>query len=295
MRTLIWLACAVLVGSVLWFVFQPWHDEVGDSNALIPDRTSGNSSDEALDEDRIAEVREAENDVGDRDAQNTDPLGESPAAGEVGGEGSVSEEARVWPVEPEVMKSVILGQLAQAPNQSLYSILSSECTPTDCEIRLLSGSLTALAGPSGAFANLLIDPPYDAISKLEVRRQATGANEVTLSFSANPPPPPTAEEVETQMRREADIARSFAANALPPASYGSPPVVFGNIDGAEQVVEDICSVDCPLDGQRVIYYNVPNGRSCTDLGGVERSFNVRSRAGAFSERTFCVPRFLIDF
>jgi len=211
----------------------------------------------------------------------------------LGGDEVAAAEGRTWPVEPEVMHNIVLAEMGKFFDTGLINVLSSNCSPTACEVRLVATRLSALSGKD--FPGLLARPPYEATFKLESRLQRTGADEVTFTFYAGTPPPPTAEEVADRMRSDAESTRYFAANALPSGSYGSQAVRFGSRGGAEQFVEDICSVDCPLDGRRVIYLDVPDGGSCDEFEGIEQSFNVRSSTGSFSERTFCVPRFLIEY
>ena len=99
----------------------------------------------------------------------------------------------------------------------------------------------------------------------------------------------SSDEVIAQRSRLADLFRRLASRALP-SEAPEGPVVFNRLNGRDLVVENVCSVNCPLDTQRVIYLaNDPqDGRDCAQANGFDRTILARSSAG-LQERTFCVP------
>jgi hypothetical protein len=69
--------------------------------------------------------------------------------------------------------------------------------------------------------------------------------------------------------------------------------VLGVLDGAEVVVDYICSDICPNYTVRIIHFGVEPGPGCRAIDGVEREVIV-PRGIAAGPRAFCFPRVLIE-
>lgn len=110
---------------------------------------------------------------------------------------------------------------------------------------------------------------------------------------SNPRPPPISEEIAEINERRAEITRRIARTYLPSDSYDAEPVVFGSQKGADEVVGNVCSFDCPFDTQRMICLEVLNDQTCSELDGTQLMMMVRTAAGLLQERTFCVPNYLV--
>ncbi len=213
---------------------------------------------------------------------------ESAASAEVSVASETAEEMRVWPVDPATMENLILNELASLPNVGIAAISSYACTSTACEFRLVPTSHIALLRGLNDGFRVVTDPPYSAVWSI----RPVGA-EVHLTLQTGRPEL-TPEQALERNQEAAAVTQRLAENALPPGSYDAEPVAFGTRSGATQLVEDVCSYDCPLDTRRIIYLAVPEGDHCSDYGGTEQTVMARSRTGVFSERVFCVPNILLE-
>jgi hypothetical protein len=204
---------------------------------------------------------------------------------------------REWPFTPKIMESILINEIAQVPGLAASSDISADCSATICEIRYNTTSrYPSVIGADRHFRDTFEGPPYDAKFGFSARRLDSEPEEyeTTLTLRSSPRPPPTAEERTEIGQRSAEITRDIARTYLPSDSYDASPVVFGKQDGADKLVENVCSYDCPRDTRRMIYLDVPDGRTCGELGGTEQTLTARMRTGAFEERTFCVPDYLIE-
>jgi hypothetical protein len=60
------------------------------------------------------------------------------------------------------------------------------------------------------------------------------------------------------------------------------------------MAENVCAYDCASDGRQMIYFDVPEGTTCTELQGVEQTLLARTSYGGIDERPFCVPNTLVS-
>jgi hypothetical protein len=172
-----------------------------------------------------------------------------------------------------------------------------QCSETVCKVVyavLRITAATAVIGPESQFGEFVTAPPVDGLLDFSVHGLDSPLNEyeVTLTIRSSPRPPPTEQEIAAENIRLASIARGIARNYLPSNSYTEAAVVFGTREGFDTVVENVCSLDCPLDVRRLIYFDVPDSTTCARLSGNEETIVARDRDGGFSERTFSVPGFL---
>jgi hypothetical protein len=93
----------------------------------------------------------------------------------------------------------------------------------------------------------------------------------------------------------AALVRRLAQRAMPSESPGSGVRRFNRLNDYALVVENVCSLNCPTDVQRVIYYqDVPDAEVCDGIDGVQQTIETPLPAGRTEERTFCVPVFLAE-
>lgn len=202
-----------------------------------------------------------------------------------------------WPFVPAVMESILISELSRVPGLNVSSDISADCSASFCELRYRTTSrFPSVLGPDSRFRDTLEGPPYNAEVRLSARRLDTEPEEyaTSLTLRSHPRPPATPEETARIERRSAEITRSVARTRLPSDAYTAAPVVLGRQNGADQVVENVCSYDCPLDTRQIIYLDVPEGKTCDQLGGTEKRLMARARTGAVLERAFCVPNYLLE-
>ena len=74
----------------------------------------------------------------------------------------------------------------------------------------------------------------------------------------------TADEIEEQRSMLAALYSRLSQRAMPSEAPDARPTVFDRLNGHDLVVENVCSLNCPLDTRRVIYYqDVPDGEDCS--------------------------------
>ena len=69
-------------------------------------------------------------------------------------------------------------------------------------------------------------------------------------------------------------------------------ISLGTNRGTPVIVEFRCGDVCPEFTQRIIHYELADGSSCAQVGGVEREIVVPSFA--FTHESFCFPRVLVE-
>ena len=220
----------------------------------------------------------------------------------------------VWSAEPEDMAVSLLDELAQILDLDLVSILSSECTATTCELRIVSSNDSHETWDRLKPLELrLKDPPYSA-AEVSIGALLDGGIEVvTVSLKRNPWPFATADEfLETRSEVLRDmqefaperfasfdtaVRRRFLREAdelLSSRSYDATPVSFRGYFDERVIVENVCSYACPSDVQRVIHFDVPTGLTCAQMDGVEHFIDARDSMGNIEQRVFCIPAPLLD-
>ena len=81
---------------------------------------------------------------------------------------------------------------------------------------------------------------------------------------------------------------AYATNAVPPTrGYPLREISLGFFNGAEVIAEEHCGEECG-EKLRVIRFIVPVARTCSQIGGVERSVRVISRTA------YCFPEILVE-
>jgi hypothetical protein len=85
----------------------------------------------------------------------------------------------------------------------------------------------------------------------------------------------------------------YASSHYDKKSYGKQHQILGKLNGAEVVVDFICSDICPDYTVRVIHLGVPPGEQCTAIGGVEKTIVIPVSIAA-GPKAFCVPKILAD-
>lgn len=189
----------------------------------------------------------------------------------------------VWPVSVEEMESSIYDALAPSPN--VVVINSVSCDGTQCEVTFVHREI--IFDMEAIFGHLA-----DGISSGTRPGEAgSGVYESTVKLSGNRDNP--FPDNGFSYRIPAEELTSIADRVLTSDAYDEPPVTLGNIDGGALIAENVCSVDCPLDTQRVIHIDVPDNTTCEQLRGVEQDILVRLSSGSLQGRTFCVPNTLV--
>ena len=90
---------------------------------------------------------------------------------------------------------------------------------------------------------------------------------------------------------EADLL-DYATRQYDKALYQDPPHSLGSLNGAQVVVEYICSDVCPAYTVRIIHLAVPVDATCESVGGVQKSMVVPIAIGV-TKKDFCFPRILV--
>ena len=88
-----------------------------------------------------------------------------------------------------------------------------------------------------------------------------------------------------------DRLLAYATGPFDSMLFHERPFVLGTLGGVEVVVSSSCSDLCPAYTTRIIHFDVPEGRSCTDIGGVERAQQLGGWGG---ELTRCFPRIIAE-
>ena len=70
-------------------------------------------------------------------------------------------------------------------------------------------------------------------------------------------------------------------------------VSLGSHNGSRLVADFFCSDLCPTYTVRVIHYDLPDRKTCHEVGGVERAVAVPVGIGSVDHQ-FCFPTVLID-
>lgn len=85
---------------------------------------------------------------------------------------------------------------------------------------------------------------------------------------------------------------AYAASPLDRMVLDERSYVIGTIDGVDIRVDFVCSDLCPNYAQRIIRFDLPEGTSCSQVGGEERMLDVPMGIGR-GERQYCFPQAII--
>lgn len=85
----------------------------------------------------------------------------------------------------------------------------------------------------------------------------------------------------------------YAAKGFDKAALAHTRAVVGTHNGVPVVAEYPCADVCPQYTVRIIHYQLPPGRTCDSVGGVEQSVDVPVAIAAVP-KTFCFPKALVD-
>lgn len=192
--------------------------------------------------------------------------------------------ARSWPQSPDATERMIQNILADH-GESIASIESVECERTNCEICLTEsewGSLMRLYSEALAGEFISVGAAAGFVRRDEI---SPGSYQYVIGIGSDLRPRTGPPELTAE-----DLTKQAGARA-PVNEYTREPTLIGTFNGTGIVHQVICSSDCPGNSRRVLWYDLPEGETCEEIGGVTEYIYVTNETGT-SERRICVPEIL---
>jgi hypothetical protein len=178
---------------------------------------------------------------------------------------------------PAEIEELIFDEFASGRVGGLWDI-SISCTPTDCSI-LYQGRLV------GEFDAFLRSAPINADGVMVAVSKIPNDGIIRISTYREP-----LSDDYVGAGATAEQLEELKDSLLPSDDPYAEPFVHDSPDrGYLEVIENICSIDCPLDVQKVLHYQTRDGRPCEDLArGEPKPFLVRNEDGSFEDRVLCI-------
>jgi hypothetical protein len=206
-----------------------------------------------------------------------------------------SDQLAEWPVAPETLEQIMISALLGSADLENIVIESAECSLTECEIRVSSSNEDRSYYPAFRETFNEFPIPRNMSMPLEVEladRDSAEPDIIRMSIEVRPLRDPTLFDLPAERLHEIVESRSVIDDFPVPTEL----FPFQSADGsiARVMVESVCETDCAFGSKQIIYIDVPDGQTCTQLKGVDQFILVGTELGGLVERTFCVPNTLIQ-
>lgn len=188
-------------------------------------------------------------------------------------------EAETWPgYLPAMIESLVNSQLARMNDVNLISDTRVVCEDSECEISFTLADFANFMAEREFWAQVQGPPMNARDHQVMAAREESGAWVYTVTLSSE----------DKNLTKMTEFWKQTAINGLDSDDPFLPARQIMEGMNADVFVENICSIDCPADTQRVIYVEVPLDRSCMDLDGVDRTLLARTANGGLVERNLCL-------